>query len=384
MALTLTIPGGKTQLSGNRIQAELQTDTLTGDMYNLLLKTTSLDGSFPEGIDAIEPDENNKALFDIRNRVTSPIVYSFTWPLTGAVEIEQPQMAKKVAVDIGERYVQVVNNENVDTINWSELAGEQYQVLILRGGISKHEQAKYNEQNTTFYTEFISAGKFLTLLPDNMKIAPGQPVKLWFITKEATSQALNLKVNFTNLDSTTGTINIAVTIEPGQMFEMCVDSGSLGLNTSEIASYSVQLEKEGVTISEIRNFSLDHNYYENNSFILCANRIGGIDCLWFSGKIIHQFLTKSERSQRDARITDTQQRPTLEVDYKTGKRKWTINTGHKLPGEMKALTGLFESRNVWILDGNDIIPVMLDDNDNELLDTMENLHNIDLNFTEAH
>lgn len=385
MALTLTIPGGKTQLSGNRVQAELVTDTLTGDMYNLLLKTTSLDDSFPEGIDAIEPDANKKVVFDIRNRVTLPIVYSFTWPLTGAVAIEQPQMAKKVALDIGERYVTVVDSKNVDTVNWSELAGEAYQVLILKGGISKHEQAKYNEQNTTFYTEFISAGKFLTLLPLILKIAPGQPVKLWFITKESTSQVLNLKVNYTNLDGTTGTVLIAVTIEPDKMFELCVDAGSLGLNVSTLASYSVSLEKAGIAVSEVRTFTLDHDYFENNTFLLSVNRVGGIDCWWFTGRIISSYPTKSEQSQRDVRTADTQKRPTIEVDYKTGKRKWSINTGYKLKPEMAAMTALFESQNIWLLNGNDIIPIILEDGDNQYDNTLEDLDNdIDLNFTEAH
>ena len=124
------------QLSGNRVQAEVETDTITGTLYKLLLKTTSLDdpASFPEGIDAIEPDDDDKAIFDIRNRVTLPIVYSFTWPLTGAVYVNQPQMAKKVALDIGERFTQVVSSENVDTINWAGLDANN-EVLILKGGI---------------------------------------------------------------------------------------------------------------------------------------------------------------------------------------------------------------------------------------------------------
>jgi len=372
------------QLSGNRVQAEVVTDSLNGEMYNLLLKTTSLDDSFPEGIDAIEPDAGLKAIFDIRNRVTLPIVYSFTWPLTGEVAIEQPQMAKKVALDIGERYTEVINNENVDTINWSGLSGEQYQVLILKGGISNHRQAIYNEQNTTFYTEWIAAGRFLTLLPDNMRIAPGQPVKLWYITKESTVQALTLKVDVVKTDGTTIATEIPLTINPDKMFELCVDTGSLGLITSEVASYSVGLEKEGVAIGELRRFTLDHSYYENNTFVLFTNRVGGIDCIWLHGRVKKMFPTESERSQRDARIADTQQRPTKEVDYKAGRRKWNINTGYRLSQEMEALTGLFESRNVWLLDGNDIIPVMLEDGDNEYLDTMNDVNDMDIFLTEAH
>ena len=383
MALTLTIPGGPVQLSGNRVQAEVVTSAVTGELYNLLLKTSSLDGSFPEGIDAIEPNADLQSIFDIRNKVTLPIVYSFTWPLTGNVAVEQPQMAKKAALDIGERYTQVVDNQNIDTVNWAELAANN-EILILRGGVSNHQQAKYNEQNTNFYDEFIAAGRFLTLLPDNMRTSPGQPVKLWFITKEITSQELVLKVDYTNTDGISGTKSLQVIIDPDKMYELCVDPGSLLLDAAEVASYSVYFQKAGVTISGTRSFIIDHASYENNSYLLYANRIGGIDCVWLHGHMKRMFPTESERSQRDARITDTQQRATLEVDWKSGKRKWVINTGYKSADEMEALTGLFESRNVWLLDGNDIIPVMMEDGDNSYLDTLSEVNEMDLTFIEAH
>jgi hypothetical protein len=384
MALTLTIPGGSVQLSGNRVQAEVETDTITGALYKLLLKTTSLDASFPEGIDAIEPDDNDKAVFDIRNRVTLPLVYSFTWPLTGAVYVAQSQMAKKVALDIGERFTQVVSYENVDTVNWAELAANN-EVLILKGGISKHLQAKYNEQSTTFYQEWIAAGKFLTMLPDNMRVLPGQPVKLWYITPEVSIQTLALNVIYTNIDGTPGATAKQVIANPDTITELNVDPATLGLNAAEVASYELALQYEGNTITEIRTFQIDQNYYENKTFLLYANQVGGIDSVWLSGRIKKMFPTESERSQRDARITDTQQRPTREVDYKNGRRKWTINSGFKYDYEIEALTGLFESRNVWLLDGNDIIPVMVDDGDNEYFDTMNNnMNSIDINITEAH
>ncbi|MGQ7868689.1 hypothetical protein [Sunxiuqinia sp. sy24] len=383
MALSLSIPGGPVQLSGNRVQAEVETTATTGELYNLLIKTTSLDASFPEGIDAIEPNAELKALFDLRNRVTLPIVYSFTWPLTGAVSIAQPQMAKKVALDVGERFVQVVSNKNEDTVNWAELTADN-EILILRGGLSKHQQAKYNEQNTNFYDEFIAAGQFLTELPNNMRISPGQPVKLWFITKEVTNQALTLKVDYSLLSGSEGTLSHAVTIDPDKMYELCVDPGSLGLDASEVASYSVYFEKLGVTISATKSYTIDHGNYEHNTFLLYANRIGGIDCVWLHGHVKRSFPTESERSQRDARITDTQQRPTLEVDWKVGKRSWEINSGYKMADEMTALTGLFESRNVWLLDGNDIIPVMMEDGDNAYLDSLSDANEMELKFTEAH
>lgn len=382
MALNLNIPGGKTQLSGNRVQAVVTTDTVQGSLYRLLLKISSLDNSFPEGIDAIEPDADKKAIFDLRNRVSMPIDYEFTWPLTGDVFVKHALMAKKVAIDIGESFIP---DNPPKQVNWSGLAGADYQILILKGALSKHEQSKYNENGKTFYEEYIEAGRFLTNLPQTQKICAGQPVKLWYITKEAATQNVALKVDYTNTDGTTGSTTIAGTIDPDALYELCVDTGSLGLNGSQIRSYSVSLEKDGLAVSEIRTFNVDHTYYEQNTFIFYANLVGGIDCLWFTGHTKFLYPTTSQTSERNTQTTDTQKKGTIETDYKSGYRKWVINSGNTEDiAYQVALIELLNSCDIWIPDGNDIIPVMLEDGDNALYDTQEDIQNTELTFREAH
>jgi len=378
MALTLTIPGGPVQLSGNRVQAEVETDLVQGSLYRLLLKTSSLDDSFPEGIDAIEPDSDLTAIFDLRNRVSMPVDYDFSWPLTGDVFIKREQLAKKVVLDIGESFIPDTPPKQ---INWSAL---DVQVLILKGAISKHAQAKYNELGKTFYEEYIEAGRFLTNLPANQRVAPGQPLKLWFITKETTAQNIRLMVNYTNLDGTSDYIDLYGTIDPDAMYEICVDTGSVGLNASEVDFYTVSLQKDGVDVSEIRTFTIDHKPYENNTFIFYANRVGGIDPMWFPGHITESFPTESQTSERNTQTTDTQKKGTLEVDFKTGYRKWEINSGYRSIAEQMALREMLDSCNVWFIDGNDIIPVILEDGDNTLYNTLDDLQNTELNFREAH
>jgi len=386
MALILNIPGGAVQLSGNRVQAEVTTDLVQGSLYRLLLKTSSIDDSFPEGIDAIEPDADQKAIFDLRNRVSMPVDYDFSWPLTGDVFIKREQLAKKVAVYIGESFIP---DSPPKQINWAMVEGSETelletQVLILKGAISKHEQAKYNEAAKTFYEEYIEAGRFLTNLPANQRVAPGQPLKLWFITKETTPQYVRLMVNYTNLDGTSDYIDLYGTIDPDAMYEICVDTGSVGLNASEVDFYTVSLQKEGIDVSEIRTFTIDHTYYEINTFIFYANRVGGIDPMWFPGQIVESYPTESQKSERNTQTTDTQKKGTFEVDFKTGYRKFEINSGYRSIAEQKAMREMLESCNIWFVDGNDIIPVMLEDGDNPLYDTSEDLQNSNLIFREAH
>ena len=379
MALALTIPGGATQLSGNRVQASIATTATLGSLYRILCKTTSVDASFPEGLDSIEPTDLT-AVFDLRNRVSMPVEYDFAWPLTGNVFIKRAQLAKKVMVDVGESFIDDSGNK---IINWAGLT-ENNTLLILKGQISKHEQAKYNEQAKTFYQEYIEAGRFLTMLPVNQRIAPGQPVKLWFITKEITPQTINLKVDFVKLDTTTGSLLIPGTIDPDAIYEICTDCGSLGITASEIDYYTVTIENTGIAISETRTFTIDHNFYENNNYLFCSNRVGAIDSFWLGGYMKNYFPTESQSSQRNAQITDTQKKATIEVDWKDGIRKWDINSGYRSLTEQLALKSLLESTNIWMIDGNDIIPVNLEDGDNLLSDTMEDLQNIDLTFKEAH
>ena len=119
-------------------------------------------------------------------------------------------------------------------------------------------------------------------------------------------------------------------------------------------------------------------------FVFYGNRVGGIDCLWFHGRMKKAYPVESETSQRDARITDTQQRATIEVDYKKGHRQWVVNTGYMNTNDVEALPSLFESRNVWLPVGNDIIPVRIPDGDNEYLNAMNDMHDTDITFIESH
>lgn len=382
MALELKIPGGDKQLNGNIVHAEIETTETQGDAYRLLCKTTSLDDSFPEGVDSIEPT-GLKSVFDLRSRVSMPVDYDFAWPLTGDVFIKRPQLARQVAIDIGESFI---DESGEKIVNWAELS-ENNTVLILKGAISIHEQSIYNEQGKTFYQEFIEAGRFLTNLPNTQRIAPGQPVKLWFITKEAVAQEVTLKVNYTRLNGTNDMLSIAGTIDPDSMYEICVDTGSLGLTAAEIDTYTVSLEKEGVSIGQSVTFAIDHTIYENNTFMFAANRVGAVDSIWFHGHVKAYFPTESETSQRNAQITDTQKKSTLEVDWKSGIRKWEINSGYRTVEEQLSLKTLLESSNIWITDGNNIIPVNLEDGDNLLYDTFDmltNIPSIELTFREAH
>lgn len=217
------------------------------------------------------------------------------------------------------------------------------------------------------------------------RLAAGQPVKLWYITKEAAAQEVNLKVDYTNTDGTTGSKTIAGTIDPDALYELCVDTGSLGLNAAGIASYSVSLEKAGLAVSEIRTFTIDHAYYEQNTFVFYANLVGGIDSLWFSGHIKFLYPTTSQTSERNWQTTDTQKKGTIETDYKSGYRKWVVNTGNTDDMAYQlALIEILNACDIWMPVGNDIIPVMLEDGDNPLYDTQEDLQNTELTFREAH
>ena len=363
------------------MHAEIETDLVQGDQYKLLCKTSSLDASFPAGVDAIEPDADKKAVFDLRNRVSMPVDYEFAWPLTGAVFIKRQQLAKKISIDIGESFIGAGGGK---VVNWAGLSGPEVEILILKGAITKHEQAKYNETAKTFYEEYIQSGRFLTNLPANIRIAPGQPVKLWFITKELEQQLVKLKVDYTLLDETEDSLEVDGTIDPDAMYEICADPGSLGLDASLVKSYSVAIEKDALPVSESKTFTIDHGHFENNTYLFYSNRVGGINSLWLHGNYKRFFPTSSETSNRNTQITDTQKAPSVEVDYKAGYRKWEISAGYRDIAEQLALQEFLESTKIWLVDGNDIIPVMLEDGDNQLFDTLEDVQSIDLVLREAH
>lgn len=404
MAIGLNIQGGLVQLSGNPIWIEVNGASVPvgATNYKLLLKVTSTDGLLLGSpfIDAIAPDANGKALFNISGIVDKPIAPEFEWPATGAIKAN-PAAVFNIEVEAGETYI--LNREQV--INMGAYPED---MQILKGGVSDEQAIEYLQPFHSFFTDWISAGKFLTNQPNNPKVSVYQIAKLWWMTSNVSifnaewhcGVWLNHQANYIELSDD-------IVIDPASgLLEFNVNPIFLGLNdvygttdfTPYIRSFDFWLEDPAASeafrvISEVRSFVVDQSYHENNTYIMFLNGKRGIDNLWFPGSVKSNIETTSSEAQRPVGLTDTVKIGTVLVTGKSGRRKWIVNSGYKSTEEMHALVDLFLSTHIWMVTGDQqfwdpgkttsVIPVVLANADKLLHDTNEDLHYCELELLEA-
>nr|WP_321357172.1 hypothetical protein [uncultured Draconibacterium sp.] len=386
MALEITIPGGAVQLQGTEIRVKINTDTVQGDLYRVLLKITSEDAKLdgmPQILENI-PDANGDAWFDISGFLYRYFVPTFS-STGGVLGTERADIPALISLDIGESYIE--NNQRQE--NWAELNGDQYKVTVLQGGLSEFEKDLYTEQATNWYNQFIVGGKWLTALPDGVKIAPTALAKLWCMSSAAAALNLTFKADYTLQDGTTGTISQAVTVNHGSIYEFNVDPATLGLDVASanpVVSYECYLENGVERVIEKFTLNIDYTYYEFNTQVFAFNRYSAVDCYWFTGKVKTNFPAEHTTAQRTAQNTDTTRQRTQVISAKSGRRKWIVNTGHKSWEEILELEHFIMSRQLWILDvaTGYVVPVNIENSAEALGAIDENLHDFELELSEAH
>ena len=386
MALTVTIPNGPVQLSDTVVEIKVNTSEIQGSLYEVLFKVTPEDneqlpgGPFEEGV---APDSNGDAKLNISGLLRRVFVPSFNIA-SGIVCTERADIPYKVSIDVGESYVDASNERQK---NWAELEGSQYEIVVLRGGLSIHRQNIYQEEASTFYADYIQGGKWLTELPNPCTIAPDKLIKLWYMTPEAAQQNLNLVVNYTLKDGTTGNDSFACTINPESIYEFDVDPYTLGLDVASanpVTSYDVVLKNGAVEVIETFTIELDYDHFEESFQLFYRSKFSGIDPIWLHGKSEDQFPATHVIASRTPETSDNSFNRTQVVSSKSSRRQWSINVGHKEYNEIMSLRSAILSREMWLLDGSHIVPVNIESSNESLAKKESGTHDYTLILTEAH
>jgi hypothetical protein len=394
-----TIPGGAVQLSGNPVQVIVP--STSGDMtgksnYKRALKVscTALIGN--PLIEEITPDADLLSTFDISGLVDQPAEYDFQFPAVGVVT-DHRALELNVALDVGEIYI---DGNGARQVAWEALAPETNSIRILKGFLRPYELAKLAEIGRSFNSEYINKGKFLTHLPDRMKVSPSQIVKLWYLSRytsivsaewhcSVTQMTLNGPYTFTylmgdcNLDPASGLLEF--NINPLFMgFYQFVD------DTFQILEYSFWLEKKSdhSKISEVRTFEVDNNYYENQHTFYYVNPLSGIDCIWLTGQQSESLKTEKETAYKPVPFGSGTKVAGMKTTSASGLRTWELNTGYKSKEEILALRDFLESRECWMVDPDlpiRLIPVIVEAGEFILFDSApEFVPNLGIKILEAH
>ena len=393
-----TVPMGLVQLSGNPIQVIVPTTTqkMAGkNNYKLLLKAScaSLLGS--PFVEEIIPDSNKLAKFDISGLIEQPVDYEFTYPPVGIITDHRP-LEFNVALDTGESWIDANGNRQE---NWNNLASNTYFLRVLKGKLRPHELAIFNEVGQNFTTEYIEKGRFLTHLPDYQQVAPGQIVKLWYLSRFTTTVNAVWYCHVTQMTNygphTYTDLTGTFTLDPASgLLEFNVEPIFMGFNRTVTEQFPILSYKfwlcsvdNGIVISESRTFLVDPSYYETMFYFLYVNPLSGIDCLRLTGEYSKNLNASSETLYQPVPIGSGTKVPSLKTVSVTGQRSWEINSGFKTAEEMSALRDFLESKNCWMADPDNplrLIPVLVEKDKFILFDSMNDVHSINLKITEAH
>ena len=355
-------------------------------LYKVLLKIESVDGEIIGGpfVDGKAPVAGT-AWFDVSGYVNQPFQKNFDWPLVGGMMAHNND-THMVTFQPGEMYL---DQEDNLVESWGAVS-ESY--FVVNGGVGPRQTGDYNDQGTSFYQDFVAGGKFLTWMPDPQVVHPWQPVKLWMLAAEARQVELHIKAYFE--DGTTGEWINPHGLYKDIMHEInCLPYHSgwdvmppVKPDGTRQTHYEVWIE--GVTPK--RTFILDHDYHENNNFLMALNSLGGVDVVWLGGEVVTGFDTSVVEATRPFSREGTRKERTVIVASRTGRRTWRINSGWKSRTEIRALEDLLLSKQVWLLEdagaynSGTLYPVNIANSSTPLTNTMNDLQSVTIELAEAH
>jgi hypothetical protein len=388
MAINAVIINGSVQLSGNpaRISVTGGSAPAGSTEYKLLLKVISVDGDLQGApfIDAIPPDEDGSALFDISGYLDQPVTSKFQFPVSVPILAYSNQMYA-VKVQPGESYI----DSNGDL---KENFGNQSAAIqFVKGGVSQRQLGMWGYSGD-FYATYVNGQKWLTLRPWGDFVHPNQPVKLYFISKQ--DQTLDYEIKYYFDDGTSGTYSVVCAMTDDAIHEFNCNPKLLGVNIQptgkRVVYFDCRIKSGETSYSNVFRFTYDWKYCERPFYLMFANSLGGIDDVYLNGLADEKFQTEGTTVTKAAQYGDTELEPTLIVPNRKGRNSWTISSGWKSFSQMRHLRDLMLSRQVYLLYPNlsvtnyIVIPVIIETGEKMIVSYKEDLQSIEFDISEAH
>lgn len=388
MALTLSVPAGSFHLSGNPLWVKIEgaSPPAGSTGYKVLLRIISVDGDLAGApfVDGKAP-ASGVAWFNVSGYVDQPLEKRFEWPMAGGFN-PYHEDTRVVTFQAGQTYVD--ENDNL-VENW-EVASLGY--FVVKGGVSPSRMGAYNDAGSSFYSQFVEGGKFLSWMPISQVVHPNQPVKLWLLAAAGRDTLLHIKATYE--DGSMYDWANPHTIYKDIMHEInCLPYHSGWDHMPAVKPGGIRMTRyqvwiEGVT--ETRTFVVDHSYHEQNNFLFTLNSLGGVDVIWLNGEVTAGFETRSVEAARQFTRTGNSKERTIIVASRTGRRTWKINSGWKSRQEIEALADALLAKQAWLLhdggtyNGGTLYPVNIQNSSTPLTNTMNDLQSVEIELVEAH
>lgn len=236
------------------------------------------------GEDMLEPDINQKVLFDISDYFIEELSSDFVFPESSAsLIIHKPNICKKYYLKYAEAFDSVIQKLETNNNN-----NKYY--FALNAGLPFYSLAVYNENTTNFLAKLAANKNFLTNQPKEKIIGKDQIEKLYYLSWRYTSGDLRLyvKINYNDGSVHEFLKQTFVLSEMHNVYEVIVSYAQLQIEaiapTKIIESYEVYLRSrladDSIPItSETRKYVVDPQTYSEERYFIFQNSLGGFDTL---------------------------------------------------------------------------------------------------------
>ncbi len=397
MSITISnIANTDTKLSGNKIRVKATTSGAPAGAtdYKILLKIVSVDDILfgSPFIDAIAPDADGVAEFDISGYVDQPVDKDFFWPIPTMYEGRwhgYPNQVYDVQLVAGERYIDS-NGDLQETFQATFGA-----IFIVKGKLNQLILAWLNDYSLDWFSHYCNGGRWFTYQPLTQTIHPNQPVKLWY-KPPTTGLSFTLHAKAYYSDGSVKLYADFPTMWYDVMFEFEFQPDGLGFppidGDAKLSYFEVWMD--GTPNVEKRTFMIDWNYHEAVNYLLIDNQIGGIDTILLSGAIKYEPTGERSISVKPFDLSMGVKNRTHYVGSSKRTRRWIINSGFKSKAEMEALDVLLDSPTAWLVkqpaNGStsiaqySIVPVIITSTQLALTNSANDLESVDIEIIEAY
>ena len=250
-------------------------------------------------------DSDGLAEVDVADLLKPYLIQDFEWPESDADFIfARADAIKSWYFKYGERWG--------DAEYKAFIQSDIYHVLY--GGVSWMQQAKYNYDDSSFWTKLQYNKYFLSWAPLTRYIGPAEPVKLYFVNHSgATTLKLKAKLYTASSDSTI-TVDSVSGVADKALYEMVLSPAKVeysGLSDETLLKIEVWIDNQSdVRVSEIRTFMLDYSHYEHTRYFIFRNSLGAFEALRSTG-----LMTRSDDYNREMSSVD------VDMDYTSKDRE---------------------------------------------------------------
>jgi len=310
------------------------------------------------GEDSLPVDAAGTAYFDFSEYLRAELSSTFAFP-----ENSQQLMIKRenCCKDYTVRYCEFYSEADIPLMHKMTQKGP---FKALTGGLGSETLALYNRNNTNWYNQLGMNHMFLTWHPGQKKTSQFDIQKLYYLVHTAlishnvTHVNLYTGLNYTLNGASCNTTALKATLaaSKGDVLEICCGYSRLGLDAdasllasgSTVKSYDVFLKDDaGNIISEIRNFVLDANHYENYRQFIFRNSFGAFETVRCTAVQSREAAYENTVIDHTRIFNFTERGGDSKKDKALEVAKYVVNTGWITKKELDWARELFLSKEVY-------------------------------------